>query len=139
MSVPSVVLGGGVFSCSGFSGNCTKVTFAPKIEVAKYADYSTGVKRWGKIRASFRGFTGMFVTDYITGGNLALFIAGMTGTSLASASFSGVTADGRSSSYTFTNVAITPGGETDLINFDKFQEVPFAFEGTMTMPSGGGV
>jgi hypothetical protein len=132
MTLP-LVIGRGKFYVNGtFLGNCSQVRFAPKIEVARYNDYSTGIRRTGKIRVASKGFTGSFITDYITSANLSLYLNGAL---LASVVFAGNNpVSGPDVLYTFTSVAILPGGEEELIG-DSWQVLPFNFEGTMYDPT----
>jgi len=129
-----VVIGRGKLYVNGTAmGNCSQVRLGPKIEVARYNDYSTGIRRVGKSRISSRGCGGSFQTDYITSANMSLYLAGVE---LATLSF--VTKNARgimpNPIYTLTNVTIWPSGETDLVG-DNYQTLQFGFEGTLEPPS----
>jgi hypothetical protein len=137
MATPPIVIGGGILSINGSdAGDFFVVKFTPKIEVIKYNDYSTGVKRTGLIRTSFEGYTGSIATNEITATNMALYLAGQH---LCDLSFGQINANegGPTPVYTFTDVTILPSGETELVADDgmsSFQALVFSFEGTMTMP-----
>jgi hypothetical protein len=137
MSAIPIVAGGGVLSINGsVIGNVNKFQFSPKFELARYNDYSTGIKRTGIIRVASRQLQGSFLTDYITLANMSLFINAAHIDAMVFYSANPVP-QGVNPIYTFIDVTIVPGGETQLIieaDGDTWQGLTFAFEGTLTMP-----
>ena len=131
-NMPVVISGGVLYIAGRDVGNCEQVRLGAKFEVARHADYSSKVRRWGRVAISHMGWGGAFVTDSITGVNITLYYAGLE---LTTVEFKSSEVYGPPYHYTLTKATIIPAGESELINFDKTQQMGFTFEGTVDMPT----